>query len=141
MAAKPVEPVEEAPRKPVKLKMDKQTKAQFVGMLMTLRARFSGQIAALTDDSLKRHDSVNSEEDGTDAFERQFALNLASSEHERLMQIEEALTRVDDGTYGVCQSCDKLIEVPRLKALPFTTMCVTCKSEAEKRNPARSRKF
>jgi DnaK suppressor protein len=104
-------------------------------MLLALRDRLSGQISALKSDSLTRDDAVNSEEDGTDAFDRQFALNIASSENNALRDIDEALWRIGEGTYGVCERCSGLIERPRLTALPFVRNCIKCQSELEKQSP------
>ncbi|OVE74195.1 hypothetical protein BVX94_01115 [bacterium B17] len=81
-----------------------------------------------------RNDSVVSVEDGTDAFDRQFALNIISSENDALFEIDEALRRLDGGTYGGCEECGCIIDVPRLAALPFVRMCIKCQSEAEKTN-------
>jgi len=100
--------------------------------LVALRERISGNMTSLRQDSLMRHDSSNSEEDGTDAFERQLALGLVNNEHERIRAIDEALRRIDEGSYGICESCSRHIEVPRLKALPFVRTCISCQSEKEK---------
>ena len=79
-----------------------------------MRNRLTGQIAALQGDSLQRQDAVNSEEDGTDAFERQFALNLASTENDVVFEIDEALQRLNQKSYGVCEQCGGGIEAPPL---------------------------
>jgi len=113
-------------------KLPTAKKKEFRDMLLRLRERLSSQITSLKGDSLQRFDAANSEEDGTDAFERQFALNLVSSEQDALFEIDEALRRLEDGTYGVCLQCRKLIEAPRMKALPFVKMCVKCKAQNEK---------
>lgn len=105
---------------------------EFRDLLFTQRARLSGQVAVLKSESLTRSDSVVSGEDGTDAFERQFALDVVSSEYDLLFEIDEALRRIDDGTYGVCGECKKRIKKTRLKALPFVKMCIHCQSEIEK---------
>ncbi|OGV69699.1 MAG: hypothetical protein A2283_17195 [Lentisphaerae bacterium RIFOXYA12_FULL_48_11] len=114
------------------IKLPAAKKKEFRDMLLGLRERITGQIAALKGDSLQRFDAANTEEDGTDAFERQFALNLVSSEQDALFEIDEALRRLDEGIYGVCLQCRKLIEGPRLNALPFVKMCVKCQSLNEK---------
>ncbi len=103
--------------------------------LLEIRERISGQVASLKNDSLTRADEVNIEEDGTDAFDRQFALNLASSESEALIAIDAALQRIDDGTFGKCQECGGGIESARLKAIPFVENCISCQSEMEKLRP------
>lgn len=109
--------------------------SKFEEMLLDLRERITKQINSLKSDSLKREDWVNSEEDGTDAFDRQFALSLVSSEHEALFEIDEALRRINDGTYGTCEECACKIEKPRLMALPFVRLCVACKSKNERNRP------
>jgi len=135
------EPAEEKVKTVIipKIKLPHATKKEFRDMLMGLRDRLTGQITALKGDSLQRFDAANTEEDGTDAFERQFALNLVSSEQDALFEIDEALRRLDDSTYGVCLQCGKLIESPRLKALPFVKMCVKCQSDNEKSGRRTSR--
>ena len=99
-------------------RLSAKERKEFSDLLLTLRERFTGQIEALKGDSLIRLDSVVSEEDGTDTFERQFALDLASSDHDVLFEIDNALRRIAQGVYGICETCEKLIEKPRLKALP-----------------------
>ena len=101
--------------------------------LLDLRERLSGQVNVLKHDSLTRNDSVFSLEDGTDAFDRQFGLSLANCENEALQEVEEALRRLDNKSYGVCEECAGAIEKPRLKALPFVRTCIQCQSEIEKR--------
>ena len=96
--------------------------------------QLKNQISALRHDSLKREDEVNHTEDGTDAFERQFALKIASTEHESVVAIDKALRRIQDRTYGVCEECDGLIEYPRLKAVPFVRLCIACQSEEERKH-------
>jgi len=108
---------------------------EFRTMLMAMRNRLTGQIASLKDDSLQRQDAVNSEEDGTDAFERQFALNIASTENDVVFEIDEALQRMAQGGYGTCEQCKCMVELPRLRALPFVRMCIRCKTETEKGTP------
>lgn len=61
---------------------------------------------------------------------------LTDSLESRLYTIEAALTRLDDGSYGVCAVCDSDIPPKRLHALPFATLCVQCQSMADKRSRA-----
>jgi len=106
----------------------------FRDMLLRVREQLVEQVQSLRSASLTRDDAVNSEEDGTDAFERQLALKLASDEGDSIFEIDEALQRIDEGTYGTCQECGCLIGKPRLKALPFTGLCIACRSASEKLN-------
>ena len=76
--------------------------------------------------------STHMADHGTDNFDRELALNLASSRQESIYDIEDAIRRIDDGTYGACEMCGKAIERPRLKALPFAKKCLVCQSAAER---------
>ena len=115
-------------------KLTPAQRREFRDMLITMSDQLRNQITALRDDSLKRADEVNHAEDGTDAFERQFALKLASTEHESVVEIDDALRRIRDRTYGICENCERLIEYPRLKALPFVRLCISCQSEEERKH-------
>ena len=69
---------------------------------------------------------------GSDAYDRDFALSMLSKEQGSLYEIDEALKRVEDGTYGVCDLCQKPIKHERLEALPFTRYTVDCQAGLEK---------
>ncbi len=69
---------------------------------------------------------------GTDTFDRDFALSLVSSEQEALAEIEAAIKRVHDGTYGICESTQKPISKERLSAVPFTRYSTEAKKEVER---------
>jgi RNA polymerase-binding transcription factor len=66
---------------------------------------------------------------------RNLTLRIRDRERKLLSKIDEALGRIDDGTYGVCEECGGQIGIERLRARPVTTLCVACKSnqEAEER--------
>jgi len=119
---------------------EKQSKA-YEQMLLRLRDELSRQIAYLRGASLTRSDEVNPEEDGSDAFERQLALKLASNEGDAIFEIDEALQRIKEGTYAVCEDCGCIINSARLKALPFVRRCVDCKRVAEKKRTSSDRRY
>jgi len=70
---------------------------------------------------------------GSDAYDRDFALSMLSKEQGSLYEIDEALKRIEDGNYGICEICEKPIKHDRLEALPFTRTTVDCQAELEKR--------
>lgn len=121
-------------RKPAKMILTQSERKNLIAKLVSLREELTGQVAALKNDSLKRNDEVNPVEDGTDAYDRQFALSLASSEQEAVAQINDALRRITEGTYGVCEQCQGAIEKARVEALPFVRTCIRCQSELERHN-------
>ena len=114
-----------------KCPLDARTLAQVREALIKTRDRLTGQITALADDTLKYIDDTSSE-DRTDDFDREFALNLVSSEHDAVFEIDNALRRIAEGVYGVCDMCGCPIEKARLLALPFARNCVKCQSENER---------
>lgn len=62
---------------------------------------------------------------------REFNLMLGTRERQKLEQIDSALTRIENNEYGQCEDCEEDIPAGRLKAMPFATLCVKCKSERE----------
>lgn len=73
---------------------------------------------------------------GSDAYDRDFALSLLSQEQDALYEIEEALKRIDAGTYGICEMSNKPIPHPRLEAIPFARCTVECQAQIEKQRKA-----
>ena len=72
------------------------------------------------------YDQASSERD------RELGLLLGDREREKLHNIDEALMRIEEGEYGICEECDEEIPIGRLKAMPFARYCVKCKSDLEK---------
>jgi len=70
---------------------------------------------------------------GSTTLERDHEMSLANNARDMLDQIERALSRIDDGTYGVCESCGQAIGKGRLQAFPRATLCVSCKEREERR--------
>jgi DnaK suppressor protein len=70
---------------------------------------------------------------GSTTLERDHEMSLANNARDMLDQIERALSRIDDGTYGICESCGQAIGKGRLQAFPRATLCVSCKEREERR--------
>ena len=68
----------------------------------------------------------------TVTFDRELDYTLEENEGRLLQAIDAALTRMDDGSYGVCVSCGQPIGAERLEALPWTTQCIDCKRKEER---------
>lgn len=86
--------------------------------------------------NLRNFKSSDSTGDSADvAFEAgsdEMSSQLAELDSRELRQIDRALARLKQGTYGLCESCQKKIPVGRLNALPYTTLCIECQREMEK---------
>jgi len=111
---------------------------KYYKLLIDLRMHVSDEISLHTADTLKhnaRDDSGNTSspaDSGTDSFDRDFALSLVSNEQDALIEIEEAILRIKDGSYGVCEITDKAIPAARLSAVPFTRYSVEGQAEHER---------
>jgi DnaK suppressor protein len=70
---------------------------------------------------------------GAKTFEREHELALTHNARELLLQSERAIARIDNGTYGICESCGQPIGKARLQAFPRATLCVSCKQREERR--------
>lgn len=112
------------------------------GMLQALRDRVVDEIKFLTGDNLSRGQKeatgdlssyrIHMADQGTDNFDREVALHVASGEQDVLYEIDEAMGRITLKTYGTCEGCGCPIKKDRLKAMPFAKMCAECQSKAEK---------
>lgn len=110
----------------------KQLKEQLNRLLM-LRERVTGEILSINRDSLASNDRDPSLSDqGTDTFDREFALNQLSNEQDVLFEIDEAIRRLEKGTYGICEMYDEPINIERLEALPYVRYSIKAQSEIEK---------
>jgi RNA polymerase-binding protein DksA len=69
---------------------------------------------------------------GTDTFERERDLSLSNNIRDLLDKIDHAVERIEKGSYGLCERCGRPIEKARLKALPYTTLCVKDKQAEER---------
>ncbi len=63
--------------------------------------------------------------------DRNFLLRIRDRERKLILKIKEALARIEDGTFGICEECGEEISEERLKARPVTTLCIDCKTKAE----------
>jgi RNA polymerase-binding transcription factor DksA len=94
----------------------------------TLRSRAEGSEASAF--------GMHQADAGSDAYDRDFALSLLSQEQDALYEIDQALKRIEMGTYGVCEMSGKQIPRARLEAIPFARFTVECQSQLEKQNKA-----
>ncbi len=69
----------------------------------------------------------------TDNYDREFSLGLADNERKILNRINEALEKIEEDTFGLCELCDKKISKVRLKAVPYAELCVPCQEKQEKK--------
>jgi len=115
---------------------------RYYKLLVELREHLTGQIDQHSEDTLKRSSKDDAgdlssygqhmADAGTDTFDRDFALSLVSSEQEALSEIEAAIKRITDGSYGVCEVTGQAIAKARLLAVPFTRYSAEAQKEIER---------
>lgn len=108
--------------------------------LVELRDSMLNMIEGVSQESLRQRSEggdasafgMHQADAGSDAYDRDFALSLLSQEQDALNEINEALTRIENGTYGICEMSGKRIPEVRLEALPFTRFTVECQERIER---------
>ena len=97
-------------------------------LLKEIQGRVKEETEGVKDEGRDTYDLASDERD------REINFILNAREREKLLAIDEALQRIKDKTYGICESCEGEIQLGRLKVLPFTRLCVRCQEETEKEN-------
>ncbi len=122
--------------------MKKAELKQYKERLLAMRARLRGAVNHLADSALNknRRDGgdlstmpIHMADLGSDNFEQEFTLSLMETEEDTLNAIENALERIEEGSYGICEDCGAKIPKARLNALPYSTLCVKCAAKIEQR--------
>jgi len=110
----------------------------FKQILLTKRKEIIGDMNEMEDESLNDNSGdlssmpIHMADLGTDNYEQEFALELVDTERKLLRKIDDALNRIDEGTYGICEATDKPIKKARLEAKPWARYCIEYVREAEK---------
>ncbi|MBF0254279.1 MAG: TraR/DksA C4-type zinc finger protein [Candidatus Omnitrophica bacterium] len=116
---------------------------KYQALLLKLRSQLTDEVEHLRNDTLNKSSkdfsgdlsgySLHMADQATDNYDREFLLGLAQNGREALYQIDEALKRIEDKSYGLCQSCEKIIAKARLKAQPFAENCISCQEAQEEK--------
>ena len=116
---------------------------KYYKLLIDLRERLIHQMNNLAKDSAEQipTPSLHMAESGTDNFERDFALSLLSSDQDALYEIDEALKRMQKGTYGICELTGKPIPKSRLEAIPWARFTVEAQAQLEKEGLLKKKHF
>ena len=127
----------------MKKKFNKKELAEFKKIILNIKEKMVDEIKHLSEDTLKKSQkdasgdisgySYHMADVATDTYDREFSVGLASDDRQLLYEISDALKKIEDGTYGVCEGCKSLIAKNRLKAVPYARMCVKCQEKKEKK--------
>ena len=113
----------------------------YKALLLKEREKAGGDLSHIAENTLNRSQreasgdlsgySYHMADQASDDYERDFSLGRATEEQKRLYVIDEALKRIEDFSYGSCLECGKAIAKKRLKALPYTELCIECQKDDE----------
>jgi len=124
-------------------KMTRQELKRYKDLLIKERARLNDELSTLKKNNMNKSQrdasgdlssyTFHMADMASDNYERDFSMGLATEEQKTLFAIEEALKRVEDGTYGNCLQCGKKVLKKRLNAIPYTELCLECQKSKEKK--------
>lgn len=111
--------------------------------LLDLRERLLEQMSGLAKESAQEMAgySLHMADSGTDNFDRDFALSLLSSDQDAIYEIEEALKRIEKGSFGICELTSKSIPPARLEAIPWTRFTVDAQAQLEREGALRQKRL
>ncbi len=123
--------------------LTKKDLERFKKILQEARQKFARDLQHLEGDSLNTSQrdasgdlsgySYHMADMATDNFDREFTLGLASNEQQSLNLIDQALRKIEEGNYGICEECKKPISQKRLTAMPHARLCIKCQELEEKK--------
>ncbi|MDR2069872.1 MAG: TraR/DksA family transcriptional regulator [Treponema sp.] len=117
--------------------MDKDFLEKMKSSLSDLKAKIIANLIASSEDFkeiVEGMDPKDMADIASDDIDRKMIETLGSQELKRLKLIDSALTRIQQGKYGLCVKCGKRIPQDRLDAIPYALMCIECKNAEERRN-------
>ena len=112
---------------------------KFRALLWEKRNEVLGNVSYMENDALREGRSdlsnvpIHMADLGSDSYEQEFTLDLMDSERKLINEIDNALARIDNGTYGICELDGKPIPKQRLEAIPWALYCISCASNSEKK--------
>ncbi len=129
--------------KKVSKKLTKKDAEYFKKLIMQTKEKVLDEIKHISDDTLKKSQrdaagdisgyAYHMADVASDAYDREFSLGLAANERQSLYELEDAIKKIEEGTFGICEECKSLISKTRLKVVPFARLCVKCQERKEKR--------
>jgi RNA polymerase-binding protein DksA len=127
----------------VKKKYSKIELKEFKKIVLKKKAEILSDLEHITDDTLRKSQKEASgdisgytyhmADVATDNYDREFSLGLASSDRKFIYELDDALKKMEDGTFGICDECKSLITKVRLKAVPSARLCIKCQQKKEKK--------
>jgi DnaK suppressor protein len=114
--------------------MNTQQLAEFQRLLLEKKREIIEHAEKSYDDikTVEKERAVDELDEATEAFNESMAIRFQDRERRLLSKVMKALEKIENGTFGICESCEEDISIERLWARPVTTKCVRCKEEEER---------
>ena len=126
----------------MKNKFNKKELSVFKKTILKIKEEVVGDIKHISEDTLKKSQkdasgdisgyTYHMADVATDTYDREFSLGLVSNEQKALYELDDALKRIEEGTFGICEECKCLMTKTRLKAVPYARLCVKCQEKRER---------
>lgn len=126
----------------MKRKFDKKELAFFKKSILKKKEETIDEIKHISEDTLRKSQkdaagdisgyTYHMADVATDTYDREFSLGIASNERQFIFELDDALKKIEDGSYGICEQCKGLIPKTRLKALPYARLCLKCQQARER---------
>ena len=127
----------------MKKKFSKSDLKDFKKIVLKKKEEILNDLKHISDDTLRKSQKEASgdisgytyhmADVATDNYDREFSLGLASSERKSLYEMDDALKRIEEGTFGICDDCKSSITKIRLRAVPSARLCIKCQQKREKK--------
>jgi len=124
-------------------KLNKKELNEFKKLVIKKKDEALDEIKHISEDTLKKSQKEASgdisgytyhmADVATDTYDREFSLGLASNERTFIYELDDALKKIEDGTFGICEDCKTAISKTRLRAVPYARLCVKCQEKKEKK--------
>jgi RNA polymerase-binding protein DksA len=123
-------------------KLNRKDLTAFKKLILKFKEKILEDIKHISEDTLKKSQkeacgdisgyTYHMADVATDTYDREFSLELVSNERTLLYELDEALKKIEEGTFGICESCKLPIAKNRLRALLYARLCVKCQKTKEK---------
>lgn len=127
----------------MKKKFSKKDLKEFKKIVLKKKEEMLDELKHISDDTLRKSQKEASgdisgytyhmADVASDNYDREFSLELASNERKSIYELDDALKRIEEGVFGICDSCKSSISKVRLKAVPSARLCIKCQEKREKR--------
>jgi len=126
----------------LKNKFNKKELSEYKKIILKIKEKVVGDIKHISEDTLKKSQkdasgdisgyTYHMADVATDTYDREFSLGLASNEQKALYELDDALKRIEEGSFGICEECKCVMTKTRLKAVPYARLCVKCQEKRER---------